>query len=350
MEEENITATNEIPNEKSPPIDGTVSNSSDASVNNVTGDEDRVDVKKAKFLVPKTNEGDNSEIVDSEYYRCFASKIKGLSHYKSATNCQDMFLIEPFMFNGKENIIAAVADGHGGESHYFSEFGAAIAVRCIIDQIKYICGKAKDVYEIYSAVKDFFPRALYKSWGDAILDDYDKKRKNETENEIDQVAILKKYGTTAMVCFTVGKTLIFGKLDGNIVVLVNDSLTEPLPDGDDLMGSEAYSLCKRRNALTKWEFSSVSEAGFLTISTDGFRNAFGEDDDPGLFYDAVKYIYGYMGENGIESTLSALPEILSKCSNEASGDDVTLCCFVRKADSELTESADPNGYQTEPTA
>ena len=124
--------------------------------------------------------------------------------------------------------------------------------------------------------------------------------------------------------------LIYGKIDGNIVVMQNDDIREAQAVPNELMGSEAYSMYKRKDALNRWNFGIDRDVDFLTVSTDGLRNAFGEDDDDSLFHSAIKALYAYAVKYGVQKMLWSLPQFLSRCSNDASADDVTLCCFVRK--------------------
>ena len=281
------------------------------------------------------NESWESDVYENRQHLCFAVKVKGSSHIKGGTNCQDAFEVEKHESNGITYLITSVTDGHGSKKHYLSEFGSEIAARCSINILKEICSGSTSTAEIYSIIKEQFPEKLYSAWGDAVLEDYRSSSREESV-ETNEVAILKKYGTTAMFAISTEEALIFGKLDGNIAVIRNSDVSEPLLDGEDLMGSEAYSLCKRKDAFERWDFGICYDADLLTVSTDGWRNAFGEDDDPTFFHDAVNYVYNQLAENGAEETKKAMPPFLSRCSNEGSADDITICCFATKKEGGFT--------------
>ncbi|MCL2165023.1 MAG: protein phosphatase 2C domain-containing protein [Oscillospiraceae bacterium] len=279
--------------------------------------------------IPSINEHWLSDLICSGVYACYGAKVKGLSHYKNETNCQDDFLIDIFSANGNEYVIIAVADGHGSHKHYLSEFGAHIAVESTHKVLKQLIAKSLDLNDLWVSVKECFPSMLYSEWSDAVLEDYSRRVPSEQgPSDVSPKEKLVMYGTTAMFCVLSQNTFFTGKIDGNIVAVSTGEIEEQTVDTEDLFGSEAFSLCKRNDALTRWSFELYRDLDFLTISTDGFRNAFGEDDDDTLFHNAIDSLYAYSSRFGAELALQSLPSILSKCSNEASADDVTVCCVV----------------------
>jgi len=282
-----------------------------------------------------------SDIYESSIYSCFALKVKGASHIRDNTNCQDSFKISTIDVDDKTAIIATVADGHGSKKYYLSEFGACILTDCLQNVLHNILQKkdANFIDIMYKRIKEELPMKLFTTWSTNVLEDYSHRVENGNECEMEsELDILVKYGTTAMFCVSYENSLLFGKLDGNIVVVEDDECYEPICDDDDLMGSEAYSMCNRENALNKWNFGISHSSDFLTVSTDGLRNAFGDDDDNTSFLEAIKTINEYIKTHEIEETRQSLPPFLRRCSDNGSADDITLVCFSKKP-----EGTDNNG-------
>ena len=297
----------------------------------------------AEKLINESIEAEElSEIYNNGNYSCFAVKIKGASHIKDGTECQDSFKIIEADIDGSKIIISAVADGHGGKKYYLSKYGADILTSCICEVlIKIVYDNSRNNYEtdiLYKSIKEDMPAKLFTLWSETVLQDYAQRNKNGTEPDVeDEIEILAKYGTTAMFCLNIGKNFLFGKLDGNIVVCVDGEYFEPIGEDDELMGSEAYSMCKRKNALYKWGFGISYDTEFLSVSTDGLRNAFGDDDDNTDFINGIKSIQSYIIEHGCNKTKEALPAFLRRCSDNGSTDDITLVCFNKN-----TEKVDVN--------
>jgi serine/threonine protein phosphatase PrpC len=273
-----------------------------------------------------------SEIYLSECFSCFSAKIKGASHIKDGSRCQDSFKIAMIdIMDKRSNLIVAIADGHGSKKHYLSEFGAKILTNCMCNVLQNIIHEEKghSIDILYKRIKENLPPKLFESWSSCVLHDYNVRVDSGTESEMEsEIDVLVKYGTTAMFCATSGHSLIFGKLDGNVVFFENDEFFENVVD-DNLMGSEAYTMCKKENALSKWDFGISHNAEFLAISTDGLRNAFGEDDDNAPFINAIKTIYNHTIMHGTDKTLHSLPSFLRRCSDDGSADDITITCLVK---------------------
>ena len=273
----------------------------------------------------KVNESVCSEIYETASHICFAVKVRGLSHIKNGSNCQDAFCCKKVSINGKDIIIVGVADGHGHKNHFLSEHGAQFAVECICKIFESYGDKYNNIDDLYATVQNDFPFELYQAWCESVEIDYAERYPEErSENKIE---IHEKYGTTAMFCLVIENEFIFGKLDGNITFYKKNDYFEPIKDDDELMGAEAYSLCAKEHALNKWSFDRLRDADFLILSTDGLRNSFGVDKNPVHFYNAISVIYEYICKYGEPVARDALPEFLSRCTNRGSGDDLTVCCI-----------------------
>jgi serine/threonine protein phosphatase PrpC len=267
--------------------------------------------------------------------RAIGVKVTGASHRVNAKPCQDYYLIDKTVFKGREFLLCAVCDGHGSEKYYLSEHGARFAAECVIAALKALCRKHKTVQALYDALRADFPDLVYKSWTEAAEADYKERFPGDTVNEA--ALIHKKYGTTAMFGVFFDDVCMFGKLDGNIVISKDGELYEPAEESDELIGSEAYSLCKKHDALSKWGVGIVYGADFVMLSTDGLRNSFGEDDDNALFLECAKDIRRHILENGLPSAEAALPAFLERCTVEGSGDDITVCCAAASKEGERHE-------------
>lgn len=266
-----------------------------------------------------------SNVDKTPTHSCFAVKTKGFSHIKKGSNCQDEFRCQSVNIKRKDVIIAALADGHGSEKYHLSEFGARFAVNWMFAILKFYCNKYNGINDLYTAVKEDFPAKLYQKWCESVEKDY-AERNPESESE-EKGEIHKKYGTTAMFCLVIENAFIFGKMDGNVTVYKNNEYFEPNKDDDNLIGTEAYSLSKKDNALNNWSVGITYDADFLTLSTDGLRMSFGEDDNPKLFYSAISEIYNYICKHGEVAARDSLPAFLNRCSKDGSADDITICCI-----------------------
>jgi len=282
-------------------------------------------MEKAENANPVELEHETSDIYKTATHSCFAVKVKGFTHVKNGSNCQDAFCCKSINANGKDIIIVAVADGHGSQKYYLSEFGARFAVDCMCSVFESYFDEYISIRELYDVVRTDFPPKFYQTWCEIVEKDYEGREpqnQNEERNEIH-----KKYGTTAMFCLVVENAFIFGKLDGNITIYKNSEYYESIKDDDNLIGTEAYTVSKKDNALKKWGFGIIYDADFLTLSTDGLRMSFGEDDDPKLFYNAISEIYNYICKHGESTARDSLPTFLNRCSKDGSGDDITICCI-----------------------
>jgi serine/threonine protein phosphatase PrpC len=280
---------------------------------------------KHKDIENQINEFAVSGIIKTEKLECFTSQVKGFSHIRDDKNCQDAFACEKYKVNDKEVIIAVVADGHGGDKHYLSEFGSRIAVDCTVELLKSVLDKyISEINVLYNTIKLNFPALILRLWKNKVVQDYSQRFPKADEEDIRK--IVQKYGTTLLFCVAVDTVFIYGKLgDGNIVIYKNNNYIEPIEDDDDLIGSATYSLCHLGAALGKWNIQIMYDCDLVTLSTDGLLNAFEE----GEFHNSIDKINSFIEQYGSEASLKSLPSFLSRCSNAGSGDDITLCCIKK---------------------
>jgi serine/threonine protein phosphatase PrpC len=287
----------------------------------------KVPIKKKVVDLPLPEErAVSSDIYEFGKHVLFCVKIKGYSHFESPSNCQDAFAIRQ---NG-DSIIVAVADGHGSKSHYLSEFGSQIAVETSLDILTEIMeqvGEENEVEDVCHVIQESFPSKLYREWNKRVQKHAETRtdiKLPATEEEIRTI-----YGTTAMFAISYRDYFLYGKLDGDIVAYKEQKYAA-LEADNNLYGTEAYSLCHEADATGKWLFGITRNPDFLTILTDGFRNACGTYGELEYLLKGIDVVRNHTNCYGASQAERVLPEFLCRLSDNGSADDITMCCIVSK--------------------
>lgn len=180
-----------------------------------------------------------------------AVSIRGKSHIKSNTICQDAYKILALP-NGSK--IAAVADGVG--SAKFADRGAQIAVKTVTDFIFDNYPLDNDPISIKSMLRTSFNRALIEISKEAI----------QNHNS------MSDYDTTLMVVIYDGKRGYYAHVgDGGIVGLKTDGAYIALSHRQNLEGC----VIPLRAGYKFWQIDEINEPiTSVLVATDGMMDQF----------------------------------------------------------------------------
>ncbi|RCX15487.1 serine/threonine protein phosphatase PrpC [Anaerobacterium chartisolvens] len=275
----------------------------------------------------EVNENKSSGVLETSDFAVFATRVTGFSHIKAGKNCQDAFLCTLKDIEGKEVIIASVADGHGSVRHDLSEYGSGLAVKAANELLEeMLVQSGEDIHVLYKSINAEFPKNLLKRWKENVIRDFSERFPEQPLDDTPQ--ILKRYGTTLLFCVVVDDIAVYGRLgDGNIVIISGNDVQMGLK-ADDLLGTETYSLCQQMRSLSRWQIKVCYNFDFAVLSTDGFIDSFNEDEE--AFNNAVLKLKEYIVLYGPQAALDSLPVFLSRCTNYGSGDDITVSCIYKK--------------------
>ncbi len=261
----------------------------------------------------------------------FGKSIKGATHVRNGTSCQDSFRIERL---SPELSIIAVADGHGSESSPKSKNGSQIAVNVF-------CSVMKKYLQNYEAcLDDFvtylnregdlkFAQELCEDWHRRVRESYNKSKEEKPLDEEGKVIwkdVYRLYGTT-LLGLLITKSFIFAfQIGDGDIILVDKETISPVVETEKILGTETHSLSK--NDAWKAAVSAVrrrdEDVGtpyLYMLSTDGFVNSYASEED---HKKTCRDYYDLIVEHGFDTVCNNLEKWLTETSQLGCGDDITL--------------------------
>ncbi|WP_080798053.1 protein phosphatase 2C domain-containing protein [Arabiibacter massiliensis] len=176
--------------------------------------------------------------------RHYAVSLPGPSHIENETPCQDAFAVA----EAGGDVIAAVADGLGSESH--SDRGARVAADAAVAHVASglaACAGPDD--------EEALLRAAFGAAYDAVLDE--AARTGEPPGEMDCTLCLAVFD---------GSRVAFGQSgDSGLVVAHADGSYEALTRMQRDDEGRVYPLC----FAERWEFDRCGDAAVVLLCTDG---------------------------------------------------------------------------------
>jgi serine/threonine protein phosphatase PrpC len=252
---------------------------------------------------------------------------RGSSHARDGRPCQDAHALWSSSFLGEAVIVAAVADGHGGEKHDLSHRGAALAVQAAVGEVIASLPDAGDEGGWrpipHTRVENFQDRVTGR-WKELVMEDAGM-RTGLTSGEGTGPEVLSRYGTTLLLALLDGSEGWVGQIgDGDILVVRPDGAIEaPLPKDEELLGTVTYSLSSRdAPALWKTARFPIGPGGLLVMATDGLSDSF--ESPEAEFQVFARSLSERVAGFGIDRIGAALPDWLDGYSLNGSGDDMTL--------------------------
>lgn len=226
--------------------------------------------------------------------------------------------------------IMAVSDGHGGEAYVRSDRGSRMAVRAAIDTVGLVtAGGAAGVGDLdrLQAEMATLPSRVVAAWRAAV----------DADLAADPSAALGKtprlaYGATCLVAALGPGISFFAQIgDGDILAAAaHRDLVKPLPDDENIVGEQTYSLCQD-DAVLHFRVAlfaaphPLSSPQFAMASSDGLAKSFADD---AQFFDVARQWRRLVESRGIDAVCAELEPWLARCSEMGSGDDTTLLLFA----------------------
>jgi serine/threonine protein phosphatase PrpC len=243
--------------------------------------------------------------------------IKGRSHCL----CQDYCDVRPD--EGGE-IVAAVADGHGGQRYLRSHRGAELAVDVAIALGERILEESHggDLRLVKEKIE-----------GNPLSPEEQERLASPAPLTTEEKVIL--YGTTLLLVLAAPRFVACLQIgDGDILELQADgSVSRPIPRDPTLIANETTSLASLKPRLARYsfqEFETQSAAPSLVLlATDGYSNSF--VDDAAFRQVAADYV-GHLGlEDGVAKVRKDIQAWLQETSDQGSGDDLSVVLLFRPA-------------------
>jgi serine/threonine protein phosphatase PrpC len=275
----------------------------------------------------------------------FGESVIGASHVRAGTICQDSHKI---VQRGNATVFA-VADGHGSAAAEFSNDGSGLAVDVFCTLMEgFIERYQLDTHMTTSPALVTYlnregqtkvARTITEEWRALVLKthmDLHREIITNDNGDVDDAAILKKYGTTLLGMLVANDFFFAFQLGDGDIMRVDENGIEPIIQADKLLGVETHSMSKidggTRSAgkAYAWESSftkfmrinrqeGLPYAYFLT--TDGFANSYASEED---FHKALLAYYAVLNQHGIRVLSENLAKWLSETSADGCGDDVTM--------------------------
>jgi hypothetical protein len=272
--------------------------------------------------------------------------ISGLSHVKSGLPNQDVVRVERLGGAGLDAsspiVILAVADGHGGKSHFRSGHGARVAVDVACDVLIASLLEPNDAWEHLSEFIYGLPTQLLKGWKTRVeqdlairpLDAETISAELGTENEAETRKLLesplKAYGTTLMVvCVDRDRGWLAMQVGDGDIMLVDAEGQVKAAVGEDsrLLGNETTSLCQLAPRDFRARFGRDT-TGFdaIVIGTDGVRNSWADEDRYLRFQAHVAMVAATEPHDEVEAKLVGWA---TRMAHEGACDDTSLAVVSR---------------------
>ena len=284
-----------------------------------------------------------------ETWRIIGESQQGASHVRMGVPNQDAILWDkgddPFPW-----AVIAVADGHGSPKCFRSKRGASLAVDVAVKVGReflssQICGSNT------SLVKDWAKEKLHKhvleKWleevkGDRVREPFSAEELSGLDNgdrPADRKAVDERpdlaYGATLITCLITSSFVIYLQIgDGDILSVSSEGeVSRPLSNDPDprLFANETTSLSSK-DALRDFRFGFQVISGcppsLTLLSTDGYSNAFRDDDS---FLKVGPDLLDIIRSEGPDQVKQCLPGWLREASEAGSGDDVTVGVVIWNA-------------------
>lgn len=266
---------------------------------------------------------------------------KGRSHVADGTVCQDYCLAKNI---DDETHVVCVADGHGGAEYVKSDIGSRLACEVFCDIVKQ--AKVASGFTEYKGnwldmlrTKEFKTSYIH-AWTSAVLSDYSVTEENGNgENEI---AIIRKYGTTFLFAVYTKDKICIGQLGDGAILLFDDYNQYQLFKRHGVkLNSSTNSLASN---LGKYAFVidvfKRDAFSYVLLSTDGIYDRL--DGDYSFLFYANSLVKQISEKQMLENPFSFEDKDVS----EISKDDCTiaLLAFEKKSSAYEHPEIEQHGY------
>ncbi len=261
----------------------------------------------------------------------YGRSVKGASHVRSGTQCQDSYRIDE---TSKDISIIAVADGHGSEKSPKSKTGSTIAVNTFRDVIaQYLVNYAKKPGELITYLNRDgqikFAQDICEEWQRRVRNNYSKSKEEKPVDKDGKTKwedVYRMYGTTLLgLLITPTYVFAFQIGDGDIVFIDKENIS-PVVETEKILGTETHSLSKTdawKHAVSAVRRKDVNvDTPYLyMLTTDGFINSYVSEDE---YKKSCREYYNMIGEHGFKKVSTNLEAWLQETSELGCGDDITM--------------------------
>jgi len=211
-------------------------------------------------------------------WEAYFARKKGSGHIQNNMPCQDYCLVEKL--DGR-TLLAAVADGHGGEEYTHSDRGSRLACEVLVKTVKELMQsdafKNSEIQLARFLETRAFVRRFLSAWKEAVKKDYGNTG-GLPEKDLD--AVIRKYGTTLLFALVLKSTIVLGQIgDGAILLFDGRGRNQLFKRHDVKRDSATNSLVSSRAEYT-FVIRSLDRRFFnhFLLSTDGIYDKLDNND------------------------------------------------------------------------
>lgn len=259
--------------------------------------------------------------------------VRGASHVRAKLPNQDAYACLPESGRG-ENVVVAVADGHGSSRSFRSDRGAKLAVTITTRLLRSGTDTlVRTPMDRTGGQLQALAKRVVERWVREVRADLERHPFHEDELDgLDEHARLQladnpllAYGTTVLATAVTRTGVYYLQLgDGDIVLVARDGTAWlPLPPDRRLAGNETTSLCLP-DAWRDFRVGADALAQaprLVLLSTDGYANSFQSE---AAFLQVGNDLLPMIEQRGLEAVGRSLEEWLHETTERGAGDDVTL--------------------------
>lgn len=278
----------------------------------------------------------------AETWNALGATVRGAQHLKSGSANQDAIAAWPPDLSGEE-VVVAVADGHGSHQHFRSREGSSAAVLSAVEHSSLLLEQVGRSNAQIVRKRNNRPEIMQPDGFNAVLSGWrDRVRRDAVEHpfenwelkllsDSERNELIKRpeiaYGTTLLVCAAaVTGAAVWQLGDGAILWVAGDgTVSRPLKQ-IEMIGEATHSLCEKDAGHYVQSFVSTCTdhlPTLLLLSTDGYEKSTSEFDSLGPACLEV------LRTEGRDALLSTLDKQLETVSQRGNGDDITLGMVVR---------------------
>jgi len=246
----------------------------------------------------------------------FAS-VRGASHKRNGTCCQDAVSLKEGSFQGEPYLIGTAADGHGHPDYTHSERGAVLAALAAEQTaIQFMLTWDEGMENPGRFFAQYFKVHIKEEWLKNIA-------QSQSTYRVDP-QLVNKHGTTLLCVLILRGRIFIAQLGDGEICLLNKKgeasfLVEPETGP---VSSTTWSLCgDRLDELWRFASTNVEDISFLMLSSDGLINSLKDKEE---YVKLALALQGYLQRFPPEKIKEVLPQWLDNYSERGSADDISL--------------------------
>jgi serine/threonine protein phosphatase PrpC len=261
---------------------------------------------------------------------------------KSANHPLNQDARKYFISKDKEQVIIAVADGHGSKKCFRSDVGSKFAVDVLLKIFKkHLHRKTFDNLQTgFSNMSQDLANIIHRQWLEKVQKHLERKPFTPEEELVDPKVLKNKiisYGTTLLGALITSNYIIYLQLgDGDILVVYDNTVNRPITKDENMIANETYSLCDSEAfAFFKFYYQPIigQLPDLIMLSTDGYSNSF--LDENGFQKTAMDYNNIYK-KDGMDIIRKNITQWLTETTVNGSGDDITTILVFKAIENEPT--------------